>query len=63
MQRTEGYMNSGIIAPGRDDLISVSFKTFNPRPSLLPVPMQTGWYRGSNSVMSEIVSDSVKIFC
>jgi hypothetical protein len=51
-----------IIAPGRNDLIAVSYKTFNPRPSLLPVLTQTGWYRGSNSVMSEKVSDSVRDF-
>jgi hypothetical protein len=51
-----------IIAPGRNDLIAVSYKTFNPRPSLLPVLTQTGWYRGSNKVMSETVSDSVRDF-
>ncbi|WP_271894212.1 hypothetical protein [Candidatus Phyllobacterium onerii] len=51
-----------IVAPGRNDLIAVSYKTFNPRPSLLPVLTQTGWYRGSNNVMYETVSDSVKDF-
>ncbi len=51
-----------IVAPGRNDLIAVSYKSFNPRPSLLPVLTQTGWYRGSNQVMYETVSDSVRDF-
>jgi len=51
-----------IVAPGRNDLIAVSYKTLNPRPSLLPVLMQTGWYRGSNQVMSDTVSASVSNF-
>ena len=51
-----------IVAPGRNDLIAVSYKTFNPRPSLLPILTQTGWYRGSNNVMYETVSDSVRDF-
>ena len=51
-----------IVAPGRNDLIAVSYKTFNPRPSLLPVLTQEGWYRGSNQVMSDTISTSVSDF-
>lgn len=50
-----------IIAPGRDDLIAVSYKTFNPRPSLLPVLTQTGWYQEPNSVTTDGVAVRVGV--
>jgi hypothetical protein len=50
------------IAPGRDDLIAVSYETYNPYPLAPPALTTSGWLRPTNTARSEDVLERVQNF-
>lgn len=44
------------VAPGRDDLLAVSYRAWKPYPAAPPILTSAGWLRAPNSVMSDNVS-------
>lgn len=58
-QKTQQYTGLGgpyelrLVAPGRDDLIAVSYRILNPHPSFAPVLTNSGWYRGRATIFTE----------
>jgi uncharacterized membrane protein YhaH (DUF805 family) len=50
------------VAPSRDDLVAVSYRAFNPGPSILPVLTSSGWFRGSNGVLAGEIDKTVGAF-
>jgi uncharacterized membrane protein YhaH (DUF805 family) len=50
------------VAPSHDDLVAVSYRAFNPGPGILPVLTSSGWFRGSNSVTTTDIDQSVGDF-
>jgi hypothetical protein len=57
-----GPLELRYVSSSRDDLVAVWYRTFNPGPTILPVLMTSGWYRGSNGVPSGEISQSVGRF-
>ncbi len=47
---------------GRDDLVAVWYRAFNPRPSAMPLLTLSGWYRGPNTTTAGEIAASVAAF-
>ena len=51
-----------LVAPARNDLIAVSYRILNPRPSFAPVLTDSGWYSGRESIFTEQFTASLTEF-
>jgi hypothetical protein len=50
------------VAPGRDDLIAVWYRTYRPSPAFPPVLTTSGWARNHNFVAAASANLSIKAF-
>ncbi|WP_088347558.1 MULTISPECIES: DUF805 domain-containing protein [Rhodomicrobium] len=50
------------IDPGRDDLVAIWYRTYDPPPARLPLLTTSGWYRGTNSAVSGDIDASIRSF-
>lgn len=59
---TGGPLELRLVEPGRDELIAVWYRAYNPLPTLPPFLTVLGWYRGSNTANSDAIADAIREF-
>jgi uncharacterized membrane protein YhaH (DUF805 family) len=59
---TGGPLELRYVDSSHYDLVAIWYRAFNPGPTILPVLTTTGWYRGSNSVLTSDIDQRVGEF-
>jgi uncharacterized membrane protein YhaH (DUF805 family) len=57
-----GPLELRYIGAGRDDLVAVWYRVFNPSPTRAPILTTAGWFRGSNSASTDEIDATVQAF-
>jgi hypothetical protein len=57
-----GPLELRIVEPGRDELIAVWYRAFNPFPSRVPLLTVAGWFRGGNVATTTEVDANIAAF-
>lgn len=57
-----GPLELRIVAAGRNELIAVWYRAFNPSPSGVPLLTVAGWFRGQNSATTDQVDATIAAF-